>query len=424
MTQKTLETLTGLLKKDERLVVESNLAKNKIIELALQLDLRLLKLLKSSPEIKKIFFQEVDDILVFDKIKFQSFISNKQFLPDSFTAYKNKIGLSSDRQYLTDSGEVVLYDKGEKVSMDNISPNDNLIIKGNNLLSLYSLKEKYQNKIKLIYIDPPYNPDSKSNTFVYNNGFNESTWLTFMKNRLEVAKKLLTSDGCLIVAIDKNEQAELTVLLKELFRGYEIHVITIVHNLQGTQAVGFSYVHEYAIFVIPSSKLINKRKIDAEWRDFMRWDSGIVGNDKNAIILDFFGGSGTTAHAVLELNKQDDGNRKFIVCEQMDYIETVTKERIRKVCENDNKGSFVYCELAEFNQQFINQIQEAKNIEPKDIDDTKKEFEELLFEDQQKFLISLLDKNLLYVSYCDMEDKSYVIPEEVKKLNRQFYEEG
>ena len=63
-------------------------------------------------------------------------------------------------------------------------------------------------------------------------------------------------------------------------------------------------------------------------------------------------------------------------------------------------------------------------IEPKDIDDTKKEFEELLFEDQQKFLISLLDKNLLYVSYCDMEDKSYVIPEEVKKLNRQFYEEG
>ncbi|CAJ0917003.1 170_t:CDS:1 [Entrophospora sp. SA101] len=108
MAQKILEALTQLLKKDERLVVDGKLAKNKIIELALQLDLRLLKLLKSSPEIKKIFFQEVDDILVFDKIKLQSFISNKQFLPDSFTAYKNKIGLSSDRQYLTDSGEVVL----------------------------------------------------------------------------------------------------------------------------------------------------------------------------------------------------------------------------------------------------------------------------------------------------------------------------
>ncbi|MCE8169835.1 MAG: hypothetical protein I3273_07005 [Candidatus Moeniiplasma glomeromycotorum] len=168
----------------------------------------------------------------------------------------------------------------------------------------------------------------------------------------------------------------------------------------------------------------------------------VVGNDKNAIILDFFAGSGTTAHAVLELNKQDNGNRKFILCEQMDYIETVTKERVRKVCEIDNKGSFVYCELAEFNQGFIDQIQTAKNtaelwkiweqmkevaflsyqLEPKNIDNTKSDFKELSFENQQKFLISLLDKNLLYVPYCDMEDKNYKISEEVKKLNKQFYE--
>src|SRR5437868_81086 len=108
MLQKVLEKLTQLLKKDERLVVDGNLAKNKIIELALQLDKDLLKLLLSSPEIKKVFFQEVDNILIFDKIKFQSFISNKQFLPDSFTQYKNKIGLISDQQYLANSGEVVL----------------------------------------------------------------------------------------------------------------------------------------------------------------------------------------------------------------------------------------------------------------------------------------------------------------------------
>src|SRR4051812_11801921 len=105
--QNTLKILTELLKKDERLAADGNLAKNKIIELALQLDIKLLKLLKSSPKIKKIFFQEVDDILVFDKIKFQSFIANKQFLPNSFTTYKNKIGLLSDRQYLADSREVV-----------------------------------------------------------------------------------------------------------------------------------------------------------------------------------------------------------------------------------------------------------------------------------------------------------------------------
>src|ERR1700730_8593099 len=103
-----LEILTQLLKKDPRLVVDSNLAKNKIIELALQLDAGILKLLKSSPELRKIFFVEVEDILVFAKKKFQNFISNKQFLPDSFTQYKNKIGLTTDRQYLANSGEVVL----------------------------------------------------------------------------------------------------------------------------------------------------------------------------------------------------------------------------------------------------------------------------------------------------------------------------
>src|SRR3954466_11381856 len=88
----SLKILIEILKKNQRLVVDGNLVKNKIIELALQLDAEILKLLKSSPELRKIFFVEVDNILVFDKIKFQNFISNKQFLPDSFTQYKNKIG--------------------------------------------------------------------------------------------------------------------------------------------------------------------------------------------------------------------------------------------------------------------------------------------------------------------------------------------
>ncbi|CAI2168509.1 18546_t:CDS:2 [Funneliformis geosporum] len=417
METKTLQTLTQLLKNDQRLVVDGNLAKNKIIELALQLDAGILKLIKSSSELRKIFFVEVEDILVFDKIKFQNFISNKQFLPNSFTQYKNKIGLTADRQYLANNEIDRLltpkvltnfqkYEVGkEVVEMNDISLNDNLIIKGNNLLSLYLLKERYQGKI--IYIDPPYNTG-------------------------KVAKKLLTADGCLIVAIDKDEQAELTVLLKEVFRGYEIHVITVIHNPKGrTQATGFSYIHEemskncFYPILVENEKVIGfgevlesyARQSVEEIKDFMRarrtgngykiefskdfeiyktvWDSKkydassygtkllkdlipgiklaadekdsrfskvkIVGNDKNAIILDFFAGSGTTAHAVLELNKQDNGNRKFILCEQMDYIETVTKERIRKVCEIDNKGSFIYCELAKFNQGFIDQIQKAEN---------------------------------------------------------------
>ncbi|RIA78761.1 type III restriction/modification enzyme methylation subunit-domain-containing protein [Glomus cerebriforme] len=107
--QKTIETLITLLKNDERLVVNRELLKSTIIELTLKQDLNLLKLLMSSPEIKQKFFTEVEKgVLVFNQIKFQNFISNKQFLPDSFTQYKNKIGLVADRQYLANSGEVVL----------------------------------------------------------------------------------------------------------------------------------------------------------------------------------------------------------------------------------------------------------------------------------------------------------------------------
>jgi adenine-specific DNA-methyltransferase len=107
--QKTLETLTQLLKNDERLVVNGELLKSTIIELTLKQDLNILKLLMSSPEIKKKFFTEAEKgILVFNQIKFQNFISNKQFLPNSFTQYENKIRLVSNRQYLTDSDEVVL----------------------------------------------------------------------------------------------------------------------------------------------------------------------------------------------------------------------------------------------------------------------------------------------------------------------------
>ena len=92
---------------------------------------------------------------------------------------------------------------------------DNLIIKGNNLLALYSLKQQFAGKVKLIYIDPPYNTGNDG--FKYNDNFNHSTWLTFMKNRLEVAKELLKDDGVIFVQIDDNEQAYLKVLMDEVF---------------------------------------------------------------------------------------------------------------------------------------------------------------------------------------------------------------
>ena len=98
---------------------------------------------------------------------------------------------------------------------------DNLVIKGNNLLALYSLKEEFSGKVKLIYIDPPYNPPSNNNTFAYNNNFNHSSWLTFTKNRLEIGKRLLKEDGAYIIAIDENELHYLGVLLDEVFENFE-----------------------------------------------------------------------------------------------------------------------------------------------------------------------------------------------------------
>ena len=91
---------------------------------------------------------------------------------------------------------------------------DNLIVKGNNLLALHSIKKEFVGKVKLIYIDPPYNNDG----FKYNDNFNHSTWLTFMKNRLEVARELLRDDGVIFVQCDDNEQAYLKVLMDEIFK--------------------------------------------------------------------------------------------------------------------------------------------------------------------------------------------------------------
>jgi adenine-specific DNA-methyltransferase len=102
---------------------------------------------------------------------------------------------------------------------------DNLIIKGNNLLALHSLKEEFKGCVKLIYIDPPYNTGNDS--FAYNDSFNHSSWLTFMLNRLEIAKTLLKADGVIFVHCDDNEQAYLKILMDDIFKN-ENFINTIV----------------------------------------------------------------------------------------------------------------------------------------------------------------------------------------------------
>lgn len=112
---------------------------------------------------------------------------------------------------------------------------DNLIVKGNNLLALHSLKEEFEGKVKLIYIDPPYN--TGSDDFKYNDNFNHSSWLTFMKNRLEVARDLLREDGCIFVQCDDNEQAYLKVLMDEVY-GQENFISVIAYQRSGVAGLG------------------------------------------------------------------------------------------------------------------------------------------------------------------------------------------
>ncbi len=132
----------------------------------------------------------------------------------------------------------------------------NLLIEGDNYHALSVLNYTHKRKIDVIYIDPPYNTGAKdwkyNNDYVdINDVYRHSKWLSMMNNRLKQAKKLLTKEGVLVCAIDENEQAHLGVLLEELFHGYEIHCITIIHNPGGVQGKNFSYNHEYAYFIFP-----------------------------------------------------------------------------------------------------------------------------------------------------------------------------
>ncbi len=104
------DELKEALAQDEQLVIDGRLVRNKIVELALKPDGDLLELLLSSDRLKAYFFRKVNGHFVFDKREFQRFVSNKDFLPDSYTAFKNKIGLTDNggESYLVGKNDVSL----------------------------------------------------------------------------------------------------------------------------------------------------------------------------------------------------------------------------------------------------------------------------------------------------------------------------
>lgn len=314
-----LTVLTDLLATEDSFVSEGVLLRNKVIEASLNLDPALIKCLLSSEYLKEFFFSNVGGVLIFDKIKFQKFVNNKQFLPDSYTAFSNKIGLVDNSEFITNNEKVVLswpykdcileggQDKedakrsevfwNEILASDQIdrllapkvlnnfkkitasgieevsglSKKDNLIIKGNNLLGLYTLKKKFNNSIKLIYIDPPYNTGNDS--FGYNDSFNHSTWLTFMKNRLTVAKDLLSNDGSIFISIDQNEIGYLLTLMNEIFgQENQKNIVTVKRSsVSGAKVInpGVVNVSEYLLIY---SKNTNYWKPNKTYREKARDD--------------------------------------------------------------------------------------------------------------------------------------------------------
>lgn len=288
-----LNKLAAAVESNPKYKVEDEINKNLLAEDARKYDPGLLNLLQKDSDLKEHFFSATDAGLVFKKDVFLQFITNKEFLPDSYTRFANKIGLGyEDGSLLSGSKEIVLnwpykdaileggQDKDEQKrnevffnevlapdqitrlldskvytgwkridassehDLDELKEDDNLILKGNNLVVLHNLKKRFARQVKLIYIDPPYNTGGDS--FGYNDRFNHSTWLTFMKNRLEIARDLLTDDGVIFVHCDNNEQAYLKVVMDEIFDKENFReTITVVNNPRGRDYGALANMHEF-----------------------------------------------------------------------------------------------------------------------------------------------------------------------------------
>lgn len=293
-----------LLTVPEYISEDGKILKTKVYEDAMAVKPKLIKLLMDNESLKKIFFVDVDGVIVFDKQKFAWLIESKEFLPDSYTRYRNKIGLVDSKDNLiSSSNDVVLsfpykdcvlvggqdkedqkkdeiffneligseqitrmlspkvftnvkrYSKEGMEETVEFTKDDNLIIKGNNLIALSSLLEKYEGKVKMIYIDPPYFFENKkqADTFNYNSHFKLSTWLTFMKNRLILAKRLLMDKGVIFVSISDPGQAYLKVLMDEIFEKSDFVETFIWRNSDNPDALGsksrqgVEYIHAYEI---------------------------------------------------------------------------------------------------------------------------------------------------------------------------------
>lgn len=290
------------------------LLRNKVAEDLRGYNQELIEALLSNQLVKDTYSITLNSTNIFKIEEFISMLRYKNYWENSYTKYSNEIGLTSEGKYLNYNTDVVLdfphkdnileggmtkedqgkkeiyyhnvlakeeidtllspkvlanikkYDKNGEHDIDDFTDQDNFIIKGNNLVALNSLKERYENKIKMIYIDPPYNTGGDS--FMYNDRFNHSSWLTFMKNRIEVAKNMLAEDGVMFINIDEGEHSYLKIVCDEIF-GRENFVGDIIWKKRkggGNDSHFIALDHDYIlVYLKNNSKLIHdKWKISYE----------------------------------------------------------------------------------------------------------------------------------------------------------------
>ncbi|EMG96082.1 DNA (cytosine-5-)-methyltransferase [Helicobacter pylori GAM119Bi] len=529
---------------------------------------------ENANDYKNAFFKTIANSLVFNEKALLECLEIKE-LDRSFTRFKNKIGLYSQGRPIKSSGSVVLHfpfkdnvllgnAKDNNTKSDELfyheilhkneidvllSPkvlcrfemhgegdlenalkdeNTNYLIKGNNLIALHSLKKKFAKKVKCIYIDPPYNTGNDS--FNYNDNFNHSSWLVFMKNRLEAAREFLSDDGSIYINLDYNEVHYCKVLMDEIFgvENFQREIIWRIGWLSGykTSINNFIRNHDTILFYSKNADKLFFNKKYIENKDFKElikiekiqsnldnlgidrekqkkiikiinhetrperyplediWNGNEyddlnsiaivsysgetvskmlgteeikgqksekliqrileVSTNENDLVLDFFAGSGTTCAVAHKMK------RRYIGIEQMDYIETITKERLKKViegeqggiskkCDFKGGGSFVYAELKEVNSGIKKQILNAKSTDEclkifnalnarvlKRADDKmdeihSEEFHNLDLNEQKRKCCASLDANEDYLNLGDIDEDAWGIDEITKKYNEIFY---
>ena len=250
-----------------------------VVNMDKQLKTKNIKIPNSTEFLKKHFSHCFDKNSNFDFDKFKTELSQNEDLDFSKESYGMDWLGKSYARLLANDETTTLLKEDEKFNQKEENKNStNILIKGDNLEILKHLSNAYYEKVKMIYIDPPYNTgsdgfvyqdDRKFTTeelsklagidkdkakrildFTQSKSNSHSAWLTFMYPRLYIAKQLLKDDGVIFISIDDNEVARLRLLMDEIF-GEENFVAEIIWNSKYTTSNDAKYLsnqHETILF--------------------------------------------------------------------------------------------------------------------------------------------------------------------------------